>query len=84
MTHPSWHARLDVGRLLRSLHGGRKMTTTKQAGVALSAKELRIMVQSLGNCLETCQVHAEKPSAHCADCDAARKLKLKLEKHLAA
>jgi len=55
-----------------------------EAGIKLSAKELRIMVQSLGNCLETCQVHAEKPKAPCEDCDAARKLKKKLEKHLAA
>jgi hypothetical protein len=29
-------------------------------------------------------VHAEKPKAPCEDCDAARKLKRKLEKHLAA
>jgi len=60
------------------------MAIRKPDGVALSAKELRIMVQSLGNCLETCQVHAEKPKAPCEDCDAARKLKKKLEKHLAA
>jgi hypothetical protein len=54
------------------------------AGIDFSAKELRIMVQSLGNCLETCQVHVKKASAPCKDCDAARKLKRKLEKHLAA
>jgi len=42
------------------------------------------MVQSLGNCLETCQVHAKKPNAPCEDCDAARKLKKKLEKQIAA
>jgi len=59
------------------------MAIKKPDGVALSAKELRIMVQSLGNCLETCRVHAEKPEAPCEDCDAARKLKRKLEKHLA-
>ncbi len=51
--------------------------------IDLSAKELRILVQSLANCLETCQVHAEKPDAPCEDCEAARKLKRKLEKHAA-
>lgn len=60
------------------------MATRTAAGIALSAKELRIMVQSLGNCLETCQVHARKPDAPCEDCDSARKLKKKLEKQLAA
>jgi hypothetical protein len=60
------------------------MPTKNVAGVGLSAKELRIMVQSLGNCLETCRVHAKKPNAPCEDCDAARKLKRKLEKQIAA
>jgi hypothetical protein len=60
------------------------MATKRPEGIALSMKELRIMVQSLGNCLETCQVRAGKPQAPCEDCDAARKLKRKLEKHLAA
>jgi len=60
------------------------MAIKKADGIALSAKELGIMVQSLGNCLETCQVHAAKPKAPCKDCDAARKLMKKLEKHLAA
>jgi hypothetical protein len=61
-----------------------KKVGKKAGGVALSAKELRILVQSLGNCLETCRVHAEKPTAACPDCDAAAKLKRKLEKQLAA
>ncbi len=52
--------------------------------VKLSAKELRMLVQSLGNCLETCQVHAKKASAKCEDCDAAKKLQGKLKKQLAA
>jgi hypothetical protein len=60
------------------------MSVVAKAGIAFSVKELRIMVQSLGNCLETCQVHARKPSAQCKDCDAALKLKKKLEKHLDA
>jgi len=52
--------------------------------IDLSAKELRILVQSLTNCLATCQVHALKPDAPCEDCDAARALKAKLEKQLVA
>jgi len=60
------------------------MPTKNVAGIDLSAKELRIMVQSLGNCLETCQVHARKPDAPCEDCEAARKLRKKLEKQIAA
>jgi hypothetical protein len=60
------------------------MSANKVTGIDLSAKELRIMVQSLGNCLETCQVHATRPDAPCEDCDAARKLKKKLEKRIAA
>ncbi len=50
----------------------------------MSQKELRILVQSLGNCIATCQTHAEKPDAPCEDCDAARALKRKLESHLAS
>jgi hypothetical protein len=60
------------------------MSANHAAGIDLSARELHIMVQSLGNCLETCQVHVRKATAPCKDCDAARKLKRKLEKHLAA
>jgi len=58
--------------------------TVKPEGVALSTKEVRLLVQSLGNCLATCQVHAKKADAPCEDCDAARKLKRKLEKRLEA
>jgi hypothetical protein len=50
-----------------------------QTTVELSEKEVRILVQSLGNCLATCQVRAVKPDAPCEDCDAARNLKRKLE-----
>ncbi len=60
------------------------MSANTAIGIDFSAKELRIMVQSLGNCLATCQVHARKPDAPCEDCDAARKLKTKLEKQIAA
>ncbi len=52
--------------------------------VELSPKELRILVQSLGNCLATCKTHAQKPDAPCEDCDAARMLMKKLEKQLSA
>jgi hypothetical protein len=60
------------------------MSANKATGIDFSTKELRIMVQSLGNCLETCQVHAKKPDAPCEDCDAARELKKKLERQIAA
>jgi len=56
----------------------------KKTGTELSAKEVRILVQSLSNCLSTCQEHARKADAPCEDCDAARRLKKKLEKRLAA
>ncbi|WP_242338085.1 MULTISPECIES: hypothetical protein [Anaeromyxobacter] len=54
-----------------------------QTVLQLSPKELRIMVQSLVNCLATCQTHKVKPDAPCEDCDAARALKEKIESHLA-
>ncbi len=50
----------------------------------LTQKEVRILVQSLGNCIATCRTHAEKPDAPCEDCDAARALKTKLESQLAS
>jgi hypothetical protein len=55
---------------------------TPQTTIELSEKEVRILVQSLGNCLATCQVRAAKPDAPCEDCDAARSLKTKLEGRL--
>lgn len=60
------------------------MNAQTMTGLDFSAKELRIMVQSLTNCLATCQVHAKKPDAPCEDCDAARALKKKLEQQLVA
>jgi hypothetical protein len=48
----------------------------------LSQKEVRILVQSLANCIATCQVRARKPDAPCEDCDEARRLKGKLERRL--
>ena len=50
--------------------------------VELEPKDLRILVQSLANCLKTCEVHAKKPDAPCEDCDAARALQKKLEARL--
>ena len=52
------------------------MTETK---VDLAQKDIRILVQSLQNCLETCKVHAKKPDAPCEDCDAARALQGRLK-----
>ena len=50
--------------------------------VELEPRDLRILVQSLSNCLKTCQAHAVKPDAPCEDCDAARALQRKLEARL--
>jgi hypothetical protein len=50
----------------------------------LSPKEIRILVQSLDNCLATCQTRAARPDAPCEDCDAARELQGKLKKQLPA
>ncbi len=50
--------------------------------LSLTKKEMRILVQSLGNCLATCQKKARKPDAPCEDCDAARELQKKLRKNL--
>ena len=55
-----------------------------QIRVELTAKELRILVQSLGNCIATCRTHATKPEAPCEDCEAARALKQKLDQTLAS
>jgi hypothetical protein len=58
--------------------------TAGSTRLELSQKELRIMVQSLENCISTCETHAKKPDAPCEDCDAARALKKKLESQLAS
>lgn len=47
--------------------------------IDLDSREVRILVQSLENCLKTCIVHEKKPDAPCEDCDAARALKQKLQ-----
>jgi hypothetical protein len=50
--------------------------------IELDQRDLRILVQSLENCLETCEVHAAKPDAPCEDCDAARALQARLKAQL--
>jgi len=52
------------------------------AHLDLDAREVRILVQSLDNCLATCVVHAKKPDAPCEDCDQARALQRKLKQQL--
>ncbi len=52
--------------------------------LALDKQEIGILVQSLQNCIETCKVHAKKPSASCPDCDGAKALQKKLKGHLKA
>lgn len=54
------------------------------AHVDLDAKEIRILVQSLDNCIKTCVTHAKKPDAPCEDCDAARALQKKLKQRATA
>lgn len=56
------------------------MTTTTH--LDLDQKDLRILVQSLENCLATCETRREKPDAPCEDCDAARALQQRLKKQL--
>jgi hypothetical protein len=52
--------------------------------VELTKSEVKILLQSLSNCLATCKTHAAKPSAKCPDCDAAKAVKTKLEKQAKA
>jgi hypothetical protein len=52
--------------------------------VQLSPQEIRILLQSLDNCLATCKTHAQRPDAPCEDCDAARALQGKLKQQLPA
>jgi hypothetical protein len=50
--------------------------------VDLDPKELRLLIQSLENGLGTCETKRRKPDAPCEDCDAARELQRKLQRHL--
>jgi hypothetical protein len=56
--------------------------SAKTLHLDLDPKDVRILVQSLQNCLKTCETRAKKPDAPCEDCDAARSLQEKLEKSL--
>jgi len=47
--------------------------------VSLDTAEIRILVQSLTHCLETCETKKHEPDAVCPDCDAARALQGKLQ-----
>ncbi len=60
------------------------MVKAAARSLELDRKEIGILVQSLQNCIETCQVHAKKPSASCPDCDGAKALQKKLKGHLKA
>ncbi len=60
------------------------MSPSATTHLDLSQKEVRILVQSLGNCIATCRTHEKNPDAPCEDCDAARDLKKKLETKLAS
>ena len=50
----------------------------------LDRKDVRILVQSLENCLRTCETKKQKPDAPCEDCDAARALQQRLQRALEA
>ncbi len=54
----------------------------KALHLQLSPKEGRILVQSLSNCIATCQTRAVKPDAPCEDCDEARRLLGRLQEQL--
>jgi hypothetical protein len=47
------------------------------AHVELSEQDLRLLLQSLHHCLETCQQRAAT-GGPCEDCDAARALEVRL------
>ncbi len=44
----------------------------------LDEQDLRILVQSLENCLITCTVIADEPDKPCEDCERARALRDRL------
>jgi len=50
--------------------------------IALTQKELKILVQSLQNCIDTCKTHKKKADAPCGDCDGALELQGKLQKKI--
>jgi hypothetical protein len=60
------------------------MATPKNVRLSLTATEVRLLVQSLGQCIATCKQHQHDPKAACPDCDTARALRDRLEKTAAA
>jgi hypothetical protein len=52
---------------------------TKKLTVDLTSVELQLLLQSLTHCLATCKNKSAKGGT-CADCDAAKALKTRLEK----
>lgn len=48
--------------------------------IELSATEIEMLIQSLDHCLETC--HNDTKSGPCADCQAAKALRKRLEAQL--
>jgi len=56
---------------------------TKKLTVELTPVELQLLLQSLNHCLATCKNKSAK-GGPCADCDAAKALKRRLEKSAAA
>ena len=65
-------------------HDARTRARRPHMTVELSRDEVKILLQSLANCLSTCKTHAAKPSAKCPDCDAAKAVKAKLQKQVKA
>jgi hypothetical protein len=51
----------------------------KTTQLELEQKDLRILVQSLENCLKTCETRKGKSDAPCEDCDAARALQQRIK-----
>jgi len=56
---------------------------TKNLTVELTPVELQLLLQSLSHCLATCKNKSPKGEP-CADCNAAKALKARLEKVAAA
>ncbi len=54
-----------------------------KTAVELAQKDIRILIQSLQNCMETCRTHERRPDARCKDCDAALELQGRLKKLVA-
>lgn len=56
----------------------------KTTHLDLDERDLRLLVQSLENCLRTCEAKKRQPDAPCEDCDAALALKHRIEAALRA